>query len=54
MTTSDASTARKPGVLQIIILLAAIALMFIGFKNGEHRSYFQKAILVCTQCIGLG
>ncbi|HNS08570.1 MAG TPA: CD1871A family CXXC motif-containing protein [Candidatus Ozemobacteraceae bacterium] len=54
MTASDASTTKKPGVLQIIILLAAVALMLIGFKNGEHRSYFQKAILVCTQCIGLG
>lgn len=54
MNASDASMAKKPGVLQIIILLAAIAMMFIGFKNGEHRSYFQKAILVCTQCIGLG
>ncbi|MEW6708820.1 MAG: hypothetical protein AB1403_03275 [Candidatus Riflebacteria bacterium] len=28
--------------------------MFAGFKNGEHKSYFQKAILICTQCIGLG
>ncbi|GAB1353914.1 MAG TPA: CD1871A family CXXC motif-containing protein [Candidatus Rifleibacterium sp.] len=54
MNASDTSTARKPGALQIIILLAALVLMFIGFKNGEHRSYFQKAILVCTQCIGLG
>lgn len=54
MNASDTGTARKPGILNIIVLLAAIALMFFGFKNGEHRSYFQKAILVCTQCIGLG
>ncbi|MFZ5949762.1 MAG: CD1871A family CXXC motif-containing protein [Candidatus Rifleibacteriota bacterium] len=38
----------------IIIIVLALVLMFAGFKNGEHKSYFQKAILICTQCIGLG
>ncbi len=38
----------------IIIIVLALILVFAGFKNGEHKSYFQKAILICTQCIGLG
>jgi hypothetical protein len=38
----------------LLLIVAALLLMFAGFKNGEHRSYFQKAVMVCTQCIGLG
>lgn len=38
----------------LLVLILALIMMFIGYSNGEHRSYFQKAILVCTQCIGLG
>ena len=34
-------------------MIAAIFLG-IGFSTGEPQSYFQKAIQVCTQCIGLG
>lgn len=49
-------TPQKSGIpkFTIFVLLVALALIVIGFKNGEHRSYFQKAVMVCTQCIGLG
>jgi hypothetical protein len=45
---------EKPRVAAIVIIIVAILLMFAGFKNGDHLVYFQKAIMVCTQCIGLG
>lgn len=38
----------------ITVLLLSIIFMVLGFTNGEIESYFQKAVLVCTQCIGLG
>ncbi|MBU1105903.1 MAG: thioredoxin [Candidatus Riflebacteria bacterium] len=38
----------------VLLIVAALLLMFAGFRNGEHLSYFQKAVMVCTQCIGLG
>jgi len=47
----------EPGTLKastLLVIVAALLLMFAGFRNGEHRSYFQKAVMVCTQCIGLG
>ncbi len=52
MTTRQ-NSGQVP-ILPLITLLLALILMFIGFRNGEHRSYFQKAVMVCTQCIGLG
>ncbi len=38
----------------LLVIIVALLLMFAGFRNGEHASYFQKAVMVCTQCIGLG
>ncbi len=52
MTTRHNS--GQVSILPLITLLLALIMMFIGFRNGEHRSYFQKAVMVCTQCIGLG
>lgn len=40
--------------VSVIIVVLAVILLFIGYQNGEHKSYFQKAVMVCTQCIGLG
>lgn len=40
--------------LTYIVIVIALALIIAGYRNGEHLSYFQKAIMVCTQCIGLG
>lgn len=54
MSDSISSESSRPKTITIVVLLVAIVLMIIGFNNGEHRSYFQKAVLVCTQCIGLG
>ncbi len=51
---SSPQNERKLPIPTLIVLLLALILVFIGYNNGEHRSYFQKAILVCTQCIGLG
>lgn len=53
MNGSAAPNPKTPTVT-IIVLVIAVLMMLAGFKNGEHRSYFQKAIMVCTQCIGLG
>jgi len=49
------ATDKKPVKLStLLIIIVALLLMFAGFRNSEHASYFQKAIMVCTQCIGLG
>lgn len=47
--------AKNSGkALTYIVIIIALALIVAGYRNGEHQSYFQKAIMVCTQCIGLG
>lgn len=38
----------------LIVLVVSIVFMLVGYYQGEVDSYFQKAVLVCTQCIGLG
>lgn len=38
----------------IAVLIISIIFILIGFAQGEINSYFQKAVMVCTQCIGLG
>lgn len=50
--TSPAEKKIPAGTLLLLVL--ALLMMFVGHKNGEYKSYFQKAIMVCTQCIGLG
>jgi len=52
---ANPATEAKPIKLStLLVIIAALLLMFAGFRNGEHASYFQKAVMVCTQCIGLG
>ncbi|MDD3146847.1 MAG: CD1871A family CXXC motif-containing protein [Candidatus Riflebacteria bacterium] len=54
MNDQIAQKSGQTSKTTIFVLLVALAMIIIGFRNGEHRSYFQKAVMVCTQCIGLG
>jgi len=51
---SPETKAKTLKLSTLLVIIAALLLMLAGFRNGEHRSYFQKAVMVCTQCIGLG
>jgi len=41
-------------VIPFIILAAGITLMVLGILQGELQSIFQKGIIVCLECIGIG
>lgn len=41
-------------VLRILFAVAGIALVVVGIFNGGMHDMLQKAINICTQCIGLG
>ncbi len=41
-------------VFRILFAVAGIALVVVGIFNGGMHDMFQKAINICTQCIGLG
>lgn len=41
-------------MIQILLLIAASAMMFYGVTQGEVGVVFTKAVNVCLECIGLG
>ena len=41
-------------VLRIVLLLAAVTMIVLGILNGGMSDVLQKAIKICTECIGLG
>ena len=51
---------KEPGppsrarLLRIALLVLALALIAAGVLNGGARDVFNKAIRICTECVGLG
>ena len=41
-------------VIPAVILVAGAAMMVLGILRGEVQMLFQKAIVVCLECIGIG
>ena len=41
-------------VLRVVLLAAALAMIALGIFNGGVQDVLQKAIKICTECIGLG
>lgn len=42
------------GVLCVSVLVLSVVFIFFGVSNGGMDSVFEKAIKICTECIGLG
>lgn len=45
---------NKINIARIIVLVTSITFIVVGLINGEHESVLKKAIMICTECIGLG
>ena len=41
-------------IYSIITLIIALILLSIGVHRKEFESYYNKAKMICTQCIGIG
>lgn len=41
-------------VIRIAVLTAALCLIILGAFNGSMRDVLDKAVRICTECIGLG
>lgn len=47
---------NKLGIKKTTIILFAVAIIFIaiGIKTGQFNEVYQKARLICLECIGIG
>ena len=45
---------KDPKVLRIVLLCVAVVFIVIGIFNGSMDAVINKAIRICTECVGLG
>jgi len=45
---------KRTGILQAVVIVAALLLILAGVLNGSARDVLYKAITICTECVGLG
>ena len=45
---------RAKNITRIVLAVCGVALVVVGIFNGGMASILEKAINICTQCIGLG
>ena len=41
-------------IIRLVVVLAAAGMIVYGAVSGQGYTVFQKAIMVCLECIGLG
>ena len=44
----------KKRTVRLVIALLALTLIVLGLANGQARDVLNKAINICTECLGLG
>ncbi len=44
----------KKRTVRLVIAMLALALIVLGLANGQARGVLNKAINICTECLGLG
>ena len=49
-----AAPEKNRNALRVVILAAALAFIVIGILNGSMAAVVNKAIRICTECVGLG
>jgi len=49
-----AKPAPNVNALRWIILAAAVVFIVVGIRNGSMMAVVNKAIRICTECVGLG
>ena len=45
---------KQKGIVQTVLVVAAVVFIIAGILNGSARDVLVKAIHICTECIGLG
>ena len=47
-------STRGIRILRVVVLIAAVALIILGVRNGGLDDVFAKGASICTECVGLG
>ena len=47
-------STRGIRILRVVVLIAAVALIIMGVRNGGLDDVFAKGASICTECVGLG
>lgn len=45
---------HRQRILRLVLLAVALLLILLGALNGSMRDVLEKAVRICTECIGLG
>lgn len=53
-TVNKEAAVKNRTFSALAVLLLALALLLLGVSRGEPELVLQKAVRVCTECIGLG
>lgn len=54
MNVQESKRNKIKKLIRAIILVAAFALMTLGFANNGFKDVKNKAIKICYECIGIG
>jgi hypothetical protein len=50
----SAAPARNVNAVRIVLLVLAVVFIIVGIRNGSMMAVVNKAIRICTECVGLG
>ena len=45
---------KSKRIISCVLLIAALGLIGLGVMNGGYRDVWNKARLICYECIGIG
>ena len=46
--------SKRTGVFQVLLIVAAAGFILAGILNGSALDVLYKAIMICSECVGLG
>ena len=49
-----AKNPKAKRMVQLIVVIAAVAFIILGVMNGSAKAVLTKAANICTECVGLG
>ena len=54
LSPKPAALPKDQKVVRLVILAVAVVFIIVGIRNGSMTAVINKAIRICTECVGLG